>query len=238
MAGFKQRNRHVSGQIDVSLGHFAKELKSDALRDEFRTGWSIALLYRAPGVVAAWVAARLGLTPLVVSMLAFGVALLMPVIALWLPLTVAPMLLMLAGVAFQVLDCADGTLARGTNTTSVRGGDLDFLIDMAQWGLLYLAIGILADRLLGSGWGWATLGMMAGWGRLLARVIRDRLDDGIKHAVKALRPVDYPVVFIEGLSGLIPFLALSGQWLGTAVIALMIYSLIDIIDAALPLTKP
>jgi len=228
----------VSGQNDLSLGHFAKELKSDGFRNEFRTGWSIALLYRAPGVVAAWGAAHLGLTPFVVSLLAFVAALLMPFIALWLPITLAPMCLMLAGVAFQILDCADGTLARGTNTVTERGGDLDFLIDMAQWGLLYFAMGLLADRVLGGGWGWTALGAVAGWGRLLARVIRDRLDDGIKRAPKALRPVDYPVAFISGILGLIPFLALSDQWLGVAVIALVVYSVLDIIDAALPLTKP
>ena len=52
-----------------------------------------------------------------------------------------------------------------------------------------------------------------------------------------LRPGDYPAAFIDGMSGLIPFLALSGPWLGVAVCALVVYSLIDIGDALWPLVK-
>ena len=107
-----------------------------------------------------------------VTFAALIVALLLPVLAAFAPLAAAPALLCLAGVLFQVLDCADGMLARATRRTSKRGGDLDFLIDMAQWGLLYISLGLLADRLLETSWLWACVGAMAAWGRLYARVVR------------------------------------------------------------------
>ncbi len=224
----------------VTFRRIAADLRLPYLREEWRTAWSIAP-YRFPSVPLVWLLARAGLSPLAVSGLALLAALLLPALALWLPLAFAPWAVAGAGALFQMLDCADGMLARVTGATSKTGGDVDFLVDMAQWGLLYLAIGILADRVLGGAggmtWGWTALGALAGWGRLLARVIRDRLA-GAEDAVPApLRMIDWPVAFVSGLSGLIPFLALSGDWLGAAVIALMVYSALDIAEGLLPVLR-
>jgi len=172
-----------------------------------------------------------------VTLAGLALALSMPAQALVLPLGLAVWAVAISGLVFQVLDCVDGTLARLRGVTSRRGGDADFLVDMAQWGLLYLAIGLLADRTLDADWQWTALAGMAAWGRLMARVIRDRLPDVPGGETAALRLADYPVAFLAGISGLIPFLALSGSWLGIAVLALLIYSLLDIIEAALPLTR-
>jgi len=237
VASFKQGILTVPDETNLSLGAFARDMKSDAFRGELRGSWATALLYRAPAIPVAWLCARLGLRPLMVTLLALLAALSLPLQALLLPLAAAPICVFVGGAIFQILDCADGTLARTTGQTSQRGADLDFIIDMAQWGLLYLALGILADRTVGVGWGWTVLGASAAWARLLARVVRDRLatDSVPEKETKPLNLIHYPAVFLAGISGLIPFLALSGPWIGIAIIALLIYGLLDIAEGLLPL---
>jgi hypothetical protein len=52
-----------------------------------------------------------------------------------------------------------------------------------------------------------------------------------------LRLAQYPSAFIAGISGLIPLLALTGPWMGTAVCALVVYSLLDVAEALVPLVR-
>jgi len=227
----------VNGQSRFSLGDFAKDLRNGKNRNEWRSSWATVFLYRLPGAGLAWGCARLGVKPLTVTLVALLVALSLPVLALWSPLAFAPLSLVIAGALFQILDCADGTLARQTGQTSQTGADLDFLIDMAQWAMLYLALGILADRIMDTGWALSALGAIAAWARLMARVIRDRLDDGVVSDPAPLKLLGYPAAFLGGISGLIPFLALSGSWIGVGIAALMAYSLLDIAEALMPLAQ-
>ncbi len=224
---------------EIPLRVIADDLRGGRLRSEFRTSWAIALLYRAPSLPLVWLATRLGIGPTAVTLLALALALTMPLQALVLPLSVAVWGVAASGMVFQVLDCVDGTLARVTGRTSRRGGDLDFLVDMAQWGLLYLAIGILADRWLGAGWSWTALAAGAAWLRLLARLVRDTLaaapDAGPPHPGGLTQ---IPVVFVAGLSGLIPFLALTGSFLWLSVWFLLVYALLDLGDALVSLRHP
>lgn len=222
---------------NISLGQAAADLAGPKVQAEWRSSWSTAL-YRWPAVPVVWVSARLGISPLTISLIGLLLAVSMPLQALMLPIEMAVWAVALSGASFQILDCADGTLARVTGRASKVGGDVDFLIDMAQWGLLYTALGILADTMLGGGWGYTALTAIAAWGRLLARVIRDTLSPGTEPQESGpLRIIDFPVVFVTGISGLIPFLALSGAWLGWGVIALLAYSLLDIGDALLPIGR-
>ncbi len=220
-----------------SFSDFAADLRADYYAQEWRGSWAVALCFRRPGLVVAWLCNRLGLTPMAVTSFALLVALAIPAFAAWAPPGAAPLVVFLAGAIYQILDCTDGTLARVTNCTSQTGADLDFLIDMTQWAMLYIAIGILADRALGGGGTWAAVAGFAAWARLMARVIRDRLRPPGGGDARPPRLLDYPLMFIGGLSGLIPLLALAGQWLGAAVIALVIYSLLDIAEALVPLAE-
>ncbi len=221
----------------IAWGAIVADACRERLWREMRTAWSIALLYRWPSVPLTWAAGRLGLTPMAVTLLGLVLALSMPLQAALLPLAAAPVLVAASGFLFHALDCADGSLARLTGRASDRGADVDFLVDMAQWGLLYLAIGILADRTLGTGWAYAALAVAAAWARLLARVVRDRLDDAAVSAPPPLRPAGYPAAFLAGISGLIPFLALAGDWLGVAVAALFVYALLDVAEGLWPLFR-
>jgi len=219
------------------MAQVAADLRGPWFRVELRSSWATALLYRAPSVPVVWALVRLGVSPLAVSLIGLLLALSMPLQALNLPVGIAAVTVALSGMMFQVLDCADGILARVTDRTSKLGGDVDTLIDLTQWGLLYLSVGLLADATLDTGLFWTASAAVAAWARLLARVIRDRLDDGIEATPRPLRLAQYPSAFIAGISGLIPLLALTGPWMGTAVCALVVYSLLDVAEALVPLVR-
>ncbi len=221
----------------TNLRDFAADFKSAAFRTELRTSWSTAILYRWAGVPVAWLAARTGIRPIAITFLALFVALSLPVVASVSGESSAPYFVLALAILFQVLDCADGTLARATRQTSTLGGDLDFLCDMIQWGMLYFAIGILADRQFETGWSYSAVAAMAAWARLMARVTRDRVavEAEPKDTLKPFGLLASVSLVLGGVSGLIPFLALSGDWLGVAVWALLIYGVLDIIEGGLPL---
>lgn len=222
------------------LNDIVAEYRDNKLDEELRGNWAIALLNRAPSFVVVWLLARLGASPLGVSLAAAFLALSLPLLALFLPIRLAGVAVFVAAYIFQVLDCADGALARITNRSSDFGARIDFLIDMAQWGLLYLSIGLLADRHLDGLWGWTALAAAAAWLRLFARLLRDASGPQGDNpaAPPRLSAGGVAAAFFAGLSGLIPFLALAGLWLGAAVVFLICYSLLDVADAALPAFRP
>ena len=213
----------VTAENHYSLGRILGDLKSEKFGEELRGSWSTAVLYRVPSLFLVWGLARLRVGPMTVSAVAVLLALSLPAQAYALPLTLAPVCVALSGMLFQVLDCADGTLARVLDRTSKVGGHVDFLTDMMQWGLLYLALGILADRTLGTGWGWTAVAGAGAWTRLLARVVRDRLSDGANGPPPPVTPMNAVPVFLAGISGLIPFLAL------------LIYGVLDVLEGLIPL---
>lgn len=221
----------------ISLRQISLDVRGDRFLAEFYTSWAVAVLYRAPSIPLVWVAARLGLRPMSVTVGGLILVLSMPLQALYLPLAWSGIAVALSAAVFQVLDCVDGTLARITGQTSRRGGDMDAMTDLIQWGMLYLAIGILADRTLpDTGHAWALLGMAAAWVRLMARMARDRTDTGTDVADAPPRPpspAQWPVAFLGGISGLLPFLALTGEYLWISVWFLLIYAVLDLLEGGL-----
>lgn len=227
----------------MGLGAFWADLKSDSAREERRGSWAISLLYRRPGIVLAFGAARLGLAPLQITFIGLLLALSMPLQAAFLPIGAAVWAVAMSGALFQVLDCADGALARCTGQTSRRGGDWDVLVDMAQWGLLYLALGLLADRLAETGQLWTAIALAAAWARLLARLIRDRVawmaESGSAPESQSAPPslADLVSRVLGGISGLFPFFALLGEALPWAVGFLLVYALLDMAEGSAPLFR-
>jgi len=217
---------------------FSLDMRTDHVRNELRTDWSMTLLYRWPGVALAWLLARVGIGPTGVTCISLVLALSLPMQAMLLPMAAAAWTIAISGALFQTLDCADGALARATGRTTVRVADLDYFVFMAQWPLLYAAIGLLADQTFVTGSAWTALAIAAGAARLLARIFRDRVTSRQPVADTGLqrRSLLYlPVAFIAGLSGLIPLLALSGRWLDTAVWFLLVYAVLDIGEALWPM---
>lgn len=209
------------------------DYRRDKLREDLRGNWVNAAIHRWPAFGVAWASARIGVSPTALTLLSGLVALALPIAAAFTSLPSAAILVCLLGYVFQVLDCADGTLARATGSSSESGARIDFLIDMAQWGLLYLAIGLLADRTLGSGFQWTALAVCAAWMRLYARTVRDALPVKAQEESRPLALHEVPEAAIAGISGALPFLALAGGWLHWAVWALAAYSVLDIATALL-----
>ena len=212
------------------------DLNNPKVKHERRTDWAIAYLYRVPSTVFTWMFLRTGLSPVQISALGLVVSLAMPIVALWFPLWMAVWVICLCGVLFQILDCCDGTVARITGRTSILGADLDYFFGMIHYLCLYPSIGLLADRTFDTGLYWTVIATVAVAIRLLARLIRDQV--ALRKAPSEPGPAklsNLPVAFLAGLSGLIPFVALTGALLGVGVIALLIYAILDVVDGALPL---
>ena len=238
MAGIKEE-AGVDGQNHPTLREIAQDILTGRLRNDFYEYWSMALLYRMPSLPLVWVSVRIGVSPVQVTLAGLLLALSLPLQAAVWPLAVAPFAVCFSAALCQVMDCADGTLARLTGRASLTGRDLDFIVDMTQWGLLYVALGLIADRLAGGGFGWTALSMTAAWARLLARVVRDRLSaGGIDDETPAKPPkgaVEFVLVALAGMSGLIPFFALLGPWITWAILFLLIYGVLDVLEGAVPL---
>ncbi len=237
MAGIKEE-AGVDGQNHPTLREIAQDILTGRLRNDFYEYWSMAVLYRMPSLPMVWVFLRIGVTPMQVTLAALLLALSLPLQAAVWPLAFAPYAVFVSAVLCQVMDCADGTLARLTGKASLAGRDLDFIVDMTQWGLLYVALGLIADRMAGGGFGWTALAMTAAWARLLARVVRDRLNGGGIEETQAKPPkgaVEFVLVALAGMSGIIPFFALLGPWLPYAIVFLLIYGISDVLEGAAPL---
>lgn len=212
------------------------DLNNPKVKLERRTDWAIAYLYRVPSTVFTWAFLKMGLSPVQVSVLGLIVSLAMPIMALWLPLWLAVWMICLCGVLFQILDCSDGTVARITGRTSILGADIDYFFGMIHYLCLYPSIGLLADRTFDTGLYWTVVATVGVAIRLLARLIRDQV--ALRKAPSEPGPAklsNLPVAFLAGLSGLIPFVALAGPLLSAGVWARLIYSILDLVDGALPL---
>lgn len=206
----------------------------DKRAEELHGNWALVLLHRPPGFWVAHRAIMAGISPSTITLVAAASLPLLPLAAIGLPLVVSALVVMLLGHAILILDCADGDVARATGRTSRAGADLDMLTDTAFWGALYLAIGIVADRASGGGFGWSALAMIAAWLRLFARAILDRI---ALSAPSARPPPSHPpsglrgwsVAGINGLNGVLPFLALAALWSPWAVGALLALGIGDVV---------
>jgi phosphatidylglycerophosphate synthase len=206
-------------------------------KGELRGDWAVLFFYRIWSFPLIWLLARTPVSPTAVTLSSVPLALSMPVLALTLPLDRAALGVGLVAMVFQILDCVDGGLARCTGRTSRLGETLDFLIDMAQWGLLYASIGLLADRMLDSGAVWTAVGCAAAWVRLYARVVRDAGAGGAEAAgpagERAPGPVDVVLWFFAGLSGAIAPALLLAWWSGTLpwlIVFLLVYAIADVAE--------
>ena len=146
--------------------------------EELRTDWGSAIVYRSPALILTWLLSATSIKPTTVTAIA---ALLLPAMVLAAilcqPVDALAAVLVMA-VLFQVLDCADGSLARATGRVSVSGHYWDLVTDLAYRGVAYTVVGYLADQI--SPWplalNQATALALAAWGAALARLVRYNLD--------------------------------------------------------------
>lgn len=222
----------MSGRELPTIGEIAAEYRDNKLNEELRGNWVIALVNRPPSFPFIWLAARSGLTPTAITFGGGALALTMLPVALWAPLPLAGPLLFLIAFVYQVVDCVDGGLARITHTGSEFGAQVDFLVDMAQWGFLYLSLGLIADRHAGDIGFYSAVAAAAAWVRLYVALFRFSVPSKRHTRTNApLKAWEIPIAFLAGLSGAVPFLGLLGPWLAYAVPLLFVYSVLDLADA-------
>jgi phosphatidylglycerophosphate synthase len=133
-------------------------------RNELRTEWAAALLYRPVSLLLTPLLAACHVPPLAVTLLGAACAVALPVLAL---LGWGSTALGVVGIAFCILDCMDGDLARATDRVSARGAYADFLVDLVYRVALYAAVGFLWD-----GYAGLALGLACAAFALVARACR------------------------------------------------------------------
>jgi phosphatidylglycerophosphate synthase len=160
---------------------------------ELRTEWAVALLYRPVSLAVTPLAAACGIAPLAVTLAGAACALALPVAAL---LGAGPVAVGLLAVAFCVLDCMDGDLARATGRVSRAGAYADFIVDLVYRCALYAAIGLLVGGIgLAVGLLCALFALLARAGRLYAETAQPAA------AGAAPGPL---LAFVSGLDHLLP----------------------------------
>lgn len=223
----------------VSFASIVADYRERKLKEELATDWGSVVFYRLPSFGVAWVAARFALMP---TQLTVAGAVLVPLIALaaWFMEPAAAMLaVLLLGFAFNVLDCADGTLARATGTSSLSGRYLDFAVDMIYRNTCYASLGLIADRMWpGAAFPWVAVGLCCGLFATYARVNRlyaEKVLPGKEQAATPGRRSAFDVAFslLSGLDTLLPIIAFLAWEAGLLRMAMLWFLLYTFADAAL-----
>jgi phosphatidylglycerophosphate synthase len=213
------------------------------LANELKTEWAIAVLYRPVSLLITPLFAAVGATPTAVSLLGLAIALALPFVAAvagaqaWVTVGVL-------AIAFCVLDCVDGDLARVTGRSSARGAYLDFVVDLVYRAGFYAALGVSADAArdpssgiaaLG-GYGGVVAGLACALVAILARACRLYVEGGGHGADRPQAGIsggEVATAFLSGLDHLLPVAVLVLGTLGRldwAIAWLVVYSLGDFVQ--------
>lgn len=192
-------------------------------REEWHGDWMSALIYRP---ISFWLTPpllNLRISASQVTGFALLISLSLPIIAAnagaFAHITVAAL-----AIAFVILDCVDGNIARVTKTASKSGHYLDFLTDLIFRICLYAAVGILADRELGSlewmdhqGFAFGLLAALIAIVGRLSRVFTRQLSPGDVYGTAEASKGFIDGFLLPALSGmdrLLPLLVLAADWWG------------------------
>jgi phosphatidylglycerophosphate synthase len=223
----------------VRFSAIVADYRSHKLEEELWTDWGSVVFYRLPAFVVAWAMVPLGVTP---NQLTFAGALLIPLIAAaaWFlsPDHAMPVITVLA-LAFNVLDCADGPLARATGRSSLSGRYMDFAADILYRNTAYAVYGLIADRIWpGSSFPWLAVGLCCAVFVTYARVNRlygeklfPKQESKEPHGRGAS---DVAFGFVSGIDTLLPVLAViawAAGLLWAALIWFLLYTLADAVIA-------
>ena len=210
-------------------------------REEWRTEWGVALLYRPLSILMAPPFLWLGVSATAVTSLSLLLAPALPLLALM----AGPngfFAVGLLAILILTLDCLDGTIARARQTVSRFGHYLDFMTDVVTRCALYGAIGLMAramapGALQGAAVALALLAALLAIAARLCRVYAERFvgeaygethnQPGGKKSIP-----DLAFSFLSGLDQLLPLAVLAlgalGQ-LGWLVLWLAAYSALDFV---------
>jgi phosphatidylglycerophosphate synthase len=205
-------------------------------REEWRTEWGVALVYRPLAILMAAPLLRLGVPATAVTCLSLALTPLLPLLALA-GTANAFMGVGLIAILILTFDCLDGTIARASATVSGFGHYLDFMTDIVTRGALYAAIGVMAG-LMAPDWlrGWtlplALLAALLAITARLCRVYGERfVGEAYGHRETGSRGfLALAFTAFSGIDQLLPFAVIAlgavGQ-LGWLVLWLVAYSALD-----------
>jgi phosphatidylglycerophosphate synthase len=210
------------------------------LPEEITGMWGVVVFFRLPGFLLAKAAIFLGVSAIGLTSFGLLITALIAASAGFLPAASALPAIAALAACFQIIDCADGTVARATGTASVLGRFLDFASDVLWRVVCLAAVGQVADgHMPGASPSWLAVGLIAGFCATYARLIRSyskSLPAGPMPAPRGSpRPfVNAPYAFLSGLDQLFPFIALfawAGGWLDILLVCTAIYHAADAVIA-------
>jgi len=221
----------------VPFSAFVADYRAHKLKEELATDWGSLVFYRLPAFVFAWAVLPLGVTP---NQLSFAGLLTIPAIALaaWvLPPATAMIAVTVLALVFNVLDCADGALARVSGKGTLSGRYMDFAADILYRNVAYASYGLIADRIWpGAAFPWLAVGLSCGLLATYARVNRlyaERLFGTANGKTSPSRrgAADLAFSFLSGLDTLLPLIALAAWAAGELTLALLWFLLFTLGDA-------
>ncbi len=225
-----------------SLRDIYEDYRANKFPEEVCSDWGSVVFYRVPGMVLAWLLAKTPATPNMVTAVNVFILPCMIAAALLLAPAMAFTMILALALAYQILDCTDGLLARVTGQTSRFGHFCDLVADVAYRGIFYTSLGYVADRLAPSTLpiDQATVLAFSAWLALFARLARssaERLSD-LPQPEEAHRFTIFS--FFSGLDTLCPLLALAAWSFGYSsafVVWMLLFSLGDVAAALMDSAK-
>jgi phosphatidylglycerophosphate synthase len=218
-----------------SLKNLVRDYWQTKLREDLTGTWGVAVLFRPFGLVLAWIALGLGVSATALTLLGLALTVLLAIAVAFLPAGAVLPVIALQAAIYQILDHADGPLARATQTQTAAGGFLDFASDIAWRAVVLAAIGHGLDRLEpGAAPSWLAVGLAAGLCATFARLLRSHGQPASPFKATRLGPGGIVFAFLSGLDQLVPFLALiawSIGWLGPFLWGVLIYHAADALGA-------
>jgi phosphatidylglycerophosphate synthase len=223
--------------IRVPFSAFVADYRAHKLKEELATDWGSLVFYRLPAFGLAWALLPLGATP---NQFTIAGLLTIPAIALaawFLPPGTAMAVVTVLALAFNVLDCADGALARATGKSSLSGRYMDFAADVLYRNIAYASYGLIADRMWpGAAFPWLAVGlacgMLATYARLNRLYARKLFPEADTDEVPTLRSAsDLAFSFLSGLDTLLPLIALLAWAAGDLTLAMLWFLLFTLGDA-------
>jgi phosphatidylglycerophosphate synthase len=223
----------------LTFNRLLQDYRRDRLADDLAGMWGVVLFFRLPGMILARAAIALGVPAMALTLLGLTISLLIGLVGALSPPATAILLVAVLGALFQIVDCADGTVARATGTTSRAGAFVDFGSDLLWRMVCLAAIGHAADRMAPDDQAvFLQLGLLAGFLATFARLLRVRAE-GVNPASPPAGSGTPPrratlarLVFsaLSGLDELLPLIALVAHaqgWLPVLIAGTVVYHGLD-----------
>lgn len=219
------------------------DYRQNRLAEDLSGMWGSVVLYRLPGFLLARLATAVGLSATTLTIAGFAMTLAMAMAAVALPAPNAMVLIAILATCFQIIDCADGSVARAMGTESLNGQFLDFASDVLGRCVHLASIGHVAGALMHEpSQAYLVLGLVSAlcalYGNLLRRFQATLTAHSARRPTASAPPAFWVKVtkgfhsFLSGLDELVPLLALlawMGGWLSPFLIAVFLYHAGDVL---------